>query len=87
MEEAASEVEREVDDKTDVLPADMSLVEKIKLIIQKNPDYGAYKIKKELNSLDYGFMKIGWFTVRNELIKMGLKSKSQRFAFAAKSGK
>jgi anti-sigma B factor antagonist len=87
MEEAVSEVERAVDDKTDVLPADMSLVEKIKLIIQKNPDFGAYKIKKELNSLDYGFMKIGWFTVRNELIKMGLKGKAQRYAFAAKSSK
>jgi len=87
MEETSAEVERAVDDKTDVMPADMSLVEKIKMIVRKNPDYGAYRIKKELNSVDYGFIRIGWFTVRNELLKMGLKSKAQRYAYAAKSTK
>ena len=51
MEETPTQVERVVDDKTDALPADLSLVDKIKMIIQKNPEYGAYKIKKELNSL------------------------------------
>ena len=69
------------------MAADLSLIDKIKMIVQKNPDYGAYKIKKELNTLDYGFMKVGWFTVKSELNTMGLKSKAQRYAYAAKAVK
>lgn len=87
MEETPTQVERVVDDKTDALPADLSLVDKIKMIVQKNPEYGAYKIKKELNTVDFGFMKVGWFTVKSELGNLGLKGKAQRYAFAAKSAK
>ncbi len=61
---------------------EMSLGEKIQKIIQDDPEYGAYKIKKELNSAKYGFIRIGWLTVRNELGKMGLKSKSKRYSYA-----
>ena len=87
MEETPTQVERIVEDKTEEMAADLSLIDKIKMIVQKNPDYGAYKIKKELNTLDYGFMKVGWFTVKSELNTMGLKSKAQRYAYAAKAVK
>ena len=65
--------------------SEMSLGEKIQKIIQENPQYGAYKIKKELNSAKYGFIRIGWFTVRNELGKLDMKSKSKRYSYATQS--
>jgi anti-sigma B factor antagonist len=70
-------------EKGEVATADLSLVEKIKMIIQKNPEYGAYKIKKKLNTADYGFMKTGWLMVRSELQKLGLNSRTRRYTFAA----
>ena len=63
-------------------PAEMSFEEKIANIIREYPAYGAYKIKKELNSAKYGFMKISWFAVRSELNKLDLKSKTKRYNFA-----
>jgi anti-sigma B factor antagonist len=74
-------------EKKEISGADLSLSEKIKMIVRKNPEFGAYKIKKQLNSMDYGFMKIGWLMVRNELTKMGLNSKTRRYAFATSSPK
>jgi len=74
-------------EKGEISAADLSLLEKIKMIIRKNPEFGAYKIKKQLNSVDYGFMKIGWLVVRNELHKLGLNSKTRRYAFATSSQK
>jgi anti-sigma B factor antagonist len=62
--------------------SEMSFEEKIANIIREYPSYGAYKIKKELNSAKYGFMKIGWFAIRNELNKLDLKSKAKRYNFA-----
>lgn len=62
--------------------SELTLGEKIRRIIEENPELGAYKIKKELNSAKYGFMRVGWFTVRNELSRMDLKSKSKRYAQA-----
>jgi anti-sigma B factor antagonist len=66
--------------------SELSLGEKIQRIIKENPQYGAYKIKKELNSAKYGFIRIGWFMVRNELGKLDLKSKSKRYTHATNSG-
>jgi len=63
---------------------DLSLVGKIKAIIKDYPEYGAYKIKKELNTARYGFQKVSWFGVRGELGKLGLNSKSKRFEYAMK---
>ena len=74
-------------EKREISAADLSLLEKIKMIIKKNPEFGAYKIKKQLNSVDYGFMKIGWLVVRNELHKLGLNSRTRRYAFATSSPK
>jgi anti-sigma B factor antagonist len=87
--ETAVEAEREEvpvqQDQTEILRAELPLPEKIKMIVKRNPEYGAFKIKKELNSVNYGFMKVGWFAVRNELGRMGLNSKSKRYAFATQS--
>ena len=66
--------------------AEMTVGEKIQRIILDNPQYGAYKIKKELNSAKYGFIRVGWFAIRNELSRMGLKSKSKRYSYATQSG-
>ncbi len=66
-------------------PADLPLEEKIKHIIKEKPHYGAFKIKKELNSAKYGYTKIGWFKVRAELAKLNLNSKNKRYQFATSS--
>lgn len=79
--EAQAEVATEQPEQPVVKPmSEMSLREKIQRIVRENPQSGAYKIKKELNSAKYGFIRIGWFAVRNELGKMDLKSKSKRYS-------
>lgn len=84
--EAHADVATEQPDQPVVKPIlEMSLREKIQRIVQENPQSGAYKIKKELNSPKYGFIRIGWFAVRNELGKMGLKSKSKRYSYVTQS--
>ena len=82
---AESPVETEIEEPTEAMPAELPLAEKIKMIVKKNPDFGAFKIKKELNSVNFGFMKVGWMTVRGELNKLGLGSKSKRYNFAMNS--
>jgi len=67
--------------------SEMSFEEKVASIIREHPAYGAYKIKKELNSAKYGFMKIGWFSIRSELNKLDLKSKAKRYNFATQGPK
>ncbi len=75
------------EDVTEIMPAELSLADKIKLIVRKNPEYGAFQIKKELNSVNYGFMKVGWFAVKGELKKHGLTSKAKRYAFATNAAR
>jgi hypothetical protein len=67
--------------------SEMTFEEKIANIIREYPAYGAYKIKKELNSAKYGFMRIGWFAIRSELNKLGLKNKSKRYDYATQGPK
>jgi len=62
--------------------ADLPLTEKVKLIIKENPSFGAFKIKRELNSSRFGYSKAGWFQVRSELARMNLNSRSRRYQFA-----
>ena len=84
--EAPAETEMEQPQELFIKPiSEMTLGEKIQHIIRENPQYGAYKIKKELNSAKYGFIRIGWFAVRNQLGKMDLKSKSKRYSHATQS--
>ncbi len=69
----------------EVNPANLSLEDKIKLIVKENPSYGSYRIKKELNTPKFGYTKVGWFKVRSILAKLNLNSKSRRFQFAMSS--
>jgi anti-sigma B factor antagonist len=75
------------EDVTEIMPAELSLTDKVKLIVKKNPEYGAYQIKKELNSVNYGFMRVGWFTVKGELKNNDLNSKAKRYAFATNASR
>lgn len=77
--------EQEIFETQQINTADLSLEEKIKKIVQENPSFGAFKIKKELNTAKYGYTKIGWFKVRSELARLNLNSKSRRYQFATSS--
>ena len=63
-------------------PRRMSTEEKIRQIVANNPDLGAFKINKRLNSPEYGYTKVGWFGVRSLLNKLGLSSRKSRRDFA-----
>ncbi|RMF60170.1 MAG: anti-sigma factor antagonist [Calditrichaeota bacterium] len=62
----------------------MSVEDKIRYIVAQNPDLGAYKINKELNTAKFGFTQLGWFGVRSMLNKLGLNSRKRRREFAIK---
>ncbi len=65
------------------LPLSMRSVEdKIKYIVSKNPNLGAYKINKILNTEEFGYTKVGWFGVRSYLSELGLNSRHNRRTFA-----
>jgi len=74
-----------IEDNTQVSRKDLPLSEKIKSIIKEHPEFGAFKIKRALNSIEFGFTKVSWFHVRNELGSMGLNNKSKRIQFVAKA--
>lgn len=61
----------------------MSVEDKIRYIVARNPDLGAYRIHKWLNTADFGFTRVGWLKVRSWLKKMNLNSRDKRRAFAA----
>jgi len=65
-----------------VNPGDLSLAEKIKMIVKENPSFGALKIKRELYTAKFGYSRVGWFAVRAELSKLNLKSRTRRYEFA-----
>jgi anti-anti-sigma factor len=67
----------------EVLAADLPLQEKIKRIVKQHPEFGALKIKKMLNSMNYGFTKVNWLAVRSELHRLGLNNKIKRQTFAS----
>ncbi len=60
----------------------MTVEDKIKYIVAHEPDLGAYKINKRLNSARFGFTRVGWFGVRNWLNKLNLRSRKERRKFA-----
>lgn len=74
-----------VNKKAEVNPADLDIEEKIKLIVKENPFFGAFKIKKELNTARFGYTSIGWFRVRSELAKLNLNSRTRRYEYATSS--
>ncbi|MGH1362326.1 MAG: STAS domain-containing protein [Calditrichia bacterium] len=65
----------------------MSTEDKIRHIVARNPDIGAFKINKRLNSADFGFTKVGWFGVRSQLNKLGLNSRKARNQFAKRQNR
>ncbi len=68
-----------------VAKTDLPLPEKIKSIVRSHPEYGAFKIKRELNTVEYGFTKVSWFNVRGELGTLGLNNKTKRIQFVTRS--
>ena len=82
--------EEELSEVAEVEPDELSattssIEEKVQHIIARNPNIGAYKIKKMLNSNRYGFSKVGWFRVRSVLSDLNLKSRKRRKEFALRS--
>jgi anti-anti-sigma factor len=61
------------------------LEDKVKHVVARNPNLGAYKIKKILNSSKYGFTRIGWRGVRSVLNELGLNNRKRRQEFASKA--
>jgi len=66
-------------------PAELPLEEKVKYIIVHNPSSGAFGISKKLNSLEFGYTRIGWFDVKKLIKKFNLNSKKLRYEFAQNS--
>jgi anti-sigma B factor antagonist len=78
-EEVVTEEELVVD------TADLSIPEKIKIIVKENPSLGPRKIKQELYTARFGYSRLGWFAVRAELKKLSLLNRSKRYEFATHS--
>lgn len=70
------------EEKRDFNLADLSLDEKIKVVVRENPAFGAYRVKQELSTSRFGYTKIGWFALRGEMNRLNLGSKSKRYTFA-----
>ncbi len=62
--------------------ADKPLVDKIRHIVKENPEFGALKIKKELNTARFGYTRIGWFAVRSQLSALKLNNRNRRYEYA-----
>jgi anti-sigma B factor antagonist len=68
-----------------VAKSKLPLPEKIKSIVKSHAEYGAFKIKRELNTVEYGFTKVSWFNVRGELGTLGLNNKTKRIQFVTRN--
>jgi anti-sigma B factor antagonist len=55
--------------------------DKIRHIVANNPDYGFFKIKKQLNTEEYGFVKVGFWKLRSLLKLLDLDTKEKRYRF------
>ncbi len=60
----------------------VSLIDRIKEVVKAHPDWGAWKIKNELNSRRGDQPKVSWGEVRAELKFSQLKTKEQRYTFS-----
>jgi anti-sigma B factor antagonist len=70
--------------KDEVSEHSMEIEDKIKHIISRDPNIGAYKINKILNTRRYGYTKVGWFGVRSILNNLGLNSRKNRKEFSSR---
>jgi len=60
---------------------DKSVEDKIKQLVIENPEYGSIKIMKELNTSQFGNLKVSWFQVLRYLKQLNLNSKKKRIEF------
>ncbi len=60
---------------------DKSVEEKIRQLVIENPEFGSIKIMKELNTPQYGNIKLSWFQVLKYLKQLKLNSKKKRIKF------
>ncbi|HDP97651.1 MAG TPA: anti-sigma factor antagonist [bacterium] len=67
--------------KPQVDEAKLPVAEKIKLIVIDNPNDGAIKIKKKLNTQRFGFEKVGILKVLELLKAYNLDSKEKRYRY------
>ena len=63
-------------------PANVPLIERIQEVVRLHPDWGAWKLKGELNRRRGSLPKVSWGEIKAELKFSGLKSKTERFRFA-----
>jgi len=63
---------------------DKSVEDKIKRLVIENPEYGSIKIMKELNTPQYGNIKLSWLQVMKYLKQLKLNSKKKRIEFFRK---
>jgi anti-anti-sigma factor len=59
-----------------------SLIDRIREVVKAHPEWGAWKIKGELNLRRAGQPKVSWSEVKAELKFSQLGTKEQRFAFS-----
>ena len=55
--------------------------EKIRKIVLENPDYGAWTIRKILNSGRFGYTKLNYFKIRITLRRLNLDTKKKRHRY------
>jgi anti-anti-sigma factor len=61
--------------------SDFPLVEKIKRIIIENPFFSLQDIRSELNTSNYGYVRIRWWKLRSLLKSLSLETKEKRYRF------
>jgi anti-sigma B factor antagonist len=55
-----------------------SIEDKIRKIVTQDPEVGTIQIIRTLNTPEYGNIRVGWFSLRKILKKIGLDSKKSR---------
>jgi anti-anti-sigma factor len=83
--DSSLDITREVN-RTSVLSQEMTvsdfpLVEKIKRIIIENPFFSLQDIRSELNTSNYGYVRIRWWKLRSLLKSLSLETKEKRYRF------
>ncbi len=61
---------------------ELSLEDKIREIVKGYPLWGSRKIRRELNTAKYGWVKLGWWRGWRVLRKLGFNSKRKRTEYA-----
>ncbi|UCE04434.1 MAG: STAS domain-containing protein [bacterium] len=82
--ETDSQREDYLDQMMKVETKDKSVEDKIKQLVIENPESGSIKIMKELNSHQYGYIKLSWLQVTKYLKQLKLNSKKKRIEFFRK---